>query len=145
MAEFSELASSIRNLLRGVGIPPGNIRMINEFGSDDMESFNDLCINCDVCFVSSTVECVRIKKMGFPGRVVLFSGSLAYMDDVGNLGYHSDYIIQMPYMKKDLDSLRQWLISPIKETKDRPNKLKSFMSIKGFTLKSRSMRGTLYM
>jgi hypothetical protein len=41
--------------------------MINEFGSDDMESFDDLCINCDVCFVSSMVECVRIKKMGFPG------------------------------------------------------------------------------
>jgi hypothetical protein len=69
--------------------------MINELGSQDVESFDDLCINCDVCFVSSTVECVRIKKMGFPGRVVLFSGSLAYMDDVGNLGYHSDYIIQV--------------------------------------------------
>jgi hypothetical protein len=110
--------------------------MINEIGSLDIESFDDLCINCDVCFVSSTIECVRIKKMGFPGRVVLFSGSLAYMDDVGNLGDHSDYIIQMPYMKTDLDSLKQWLISPISNKKVKPKK--SFMSIKGF-----NMRGDL--
>jgi hypothetical protein len=38
----------------------------------------------------------------------------------------------MPYMKKDLDSLKQWLISPIN------NKKESLMSTKGF-----NMRGNL--
>lgn len=73
---------------------------------------NELCRDTDVCFVSSTSESIRIKESGFTGRVVLFSGSVLYMDD--ETVKECDYIVNIPYMKADSDNLKSWLNSPIK-------------------------------
>ena len=47
---------------------------------------------------------------GFPGRVVLFSGSVAYMDD-DNVSA-CDYVVPLPFMKTDADNLKAWMIAP---------------------------------
>ena len=65
----------------------------------------------DICFVSSTAESVRLKASGFLGRVVLFSGSVVYMDE--ETVKKCDYVVHIPYMKADCDNLKTWMTSPI--------------------------------
>jgi hypothetical protein len=72
---------------------------------------DDLCKVSDICFVSSTVVSMRIKESGFSGRVVLFSGSVVYMDE--ETVKKCDYVVHIPYMKADSDNLKTWMISPI--------------------------------
>ena len=72
---------------------------------------HELCAVADICFVSSTAESVRIKDRGFSGRVVLFSGSVVYMDE--ETVKKCDYVVHIPYMKADSDNLKIWITSPI--------------------------------
>ena len=72
---------------------------------------DSLCKVSDVCFVSSTVVSMRIKESGFSGRVVLFSGSVVYMDE--ETVKKCDYVVHIPYMKADSDNLKTWMTSPI--------------------------------
>ena len=72
---------------------------------------NELCAVADICFVSSTAESVRIKDRGYSGRVVLFSGSVVYMDE--ETVKKCDYVVHIPYMKADSDNLKTWITSPV--------------------------------
>jgi alanine racemase len=72
---------------------------------------NELCAVADICFVSSTAESVEIKDRGFSGRVVLFSGSVVYMDE--ETVKKCDYVVHIPYMKADSDNLKTWITSPV--------------------------------
>ena len=114
IAERSELVSSIPGLLAMVGIDGRNVSMMSEFKSSDQDAVNELSRVYDVCFVGSIFESVRIKERGYPGRVVLFSGSVAYMDD--ETISKCDFILGVPCMKTDADHLKAWITSPNQKT-----------------------------
>ena len=48
---------------------------------------------------------------GFPGRVVLFSGSVAYLDDENVSA--CDFVVPIPFMKTDVDNLKMWMVTPM--------------------------------
>lgn len=75
------------------------------------DDVDELCKVADICFVSSTAESVKLKESGFLGRVVLFSGSVVYLEE--ETVKKCDYVVHIPYMKADCDNLKTWMTSPI--------------------------------
>ena len=111
ITESNELASSIPALLEMAGLVLENVAVLCDFKSSDQESVNELGRIYDLCVVTSAYECGRIKERGYGGPVVLFSGSMAYLDDE-NVN-RCDFVVPMPFVKTDVEDFKTWLKSPV--------------------------------